>query len=104
MAKVDISRDDVIKVQEWLSYCARKASQMRQHEWEEMERWAGVNCGPKDLWLQSAGFEGSTSIFEDVDVHGPSKSSPYLSCATTKEKSEHGRASLFTSLTLLCNR
>jgi len=39
----------VIKVQERLSDCARRASQMRPHEWEEMERWAGVNCDGRDL-------------------------------------------------------
>ena len=43
---------------------------MRQREWEEMVRWAGVNCGGRDLRVRSAAFEGSTSIRGDVDIRG----------------------------------
>ena len=27
---------------------------MMQREWEEKERWAGMNCGRRELWVRSA--------------------------------------------------
>ena len=48
--------DTVIKVQERLSDCARRVSRMMQHEWEEKERWAGVNCGRRKLWVSAVVF------------------------------------------------
>ena len=29
---------------------------MMQHEWEEKERWAGVNCGRRKLWVSAVVF------------------------------------------------
>ena len=43
---------------------------MRQHEWEEMGRWVGVDCGRRALPARSAELEGLTSIRGDKDVHG----------------------------------
>jgi hypothetical protein len=33
-----------IKIQEIRSDCAHRASRMRQHEWEDKDRWVGVDC------------------------------------------------------------
>lgn len=39
----------VIKIQELLLDCTGRASRMRQRDWEEKERWDGVDCGMRDL-------------------------------------------------------
>ena len=42
MIRAEVPGDDgneVIKIQELLSDCARRASRMGQREWEEKERW-----------------------------------------------------------------
>ena len=41
--------DTVIKNQELLSDCTRRASRTRQREWEENGRRVGVECGKRDF-------------------------------------------------------